>query len=128
MAASGNPVGWFEIPVSNFDRARSFYEEVFGVTLAVNEVGLLKMAWFPMAREAYGATGSLVKGPGYAPGKEGGVVYFTAPDLLGTLERAVARGGVVLVPFTDLGQYGQVAHLQDCEGNRIGLHRAAERA
>ena len=28
-----NPVGWFDISVSNLDRAKKFYETVFDITL-----------------------------------------------------------------------------------------------
>ena len=33
MNADRNPVGWFEIYVQDLDRAKSFYEKTFGVTL-----------------------------------------------------------------------------------------------
>ncbi len=122
-----NPVGWFEIPVTDFARAQAFYEKVFAVALSVNQVGPLRMGWFPTVEEAYGASGSLVKGPGYAPGKNGVLIYFTAPDIEGTLARAAASGGKVLQPVTSLGQYGTMAVFEDSEGNRIALHRALEK-
>ena len=36
-----NMVGWFEIPVTDLDRARTFYEAVFGVAIQVQQVGEL---------------------------------------------------------------------------------------
>ena len=49
MPERGNPVNWFEIPVRDMARAAAFYEQVFGVTLVLNELGAIQMAWFPMS-------------------------------------------------------------------------------
>jgi predicted enzyme related to lactoylglutathione lyase len=35
---SMNPVGWFEIYVQDMDRARSFYESVFGVLIGLHSL------------------------------------------------------------------------------------------
>ena len=42
-----NMVVWFEIPVSDMDRAKAFYEEVFQVDINVVNFGGLLMGWFP---------------------------------------------------------------------------------
>ncbi len=42
-----NPVAWFEIPVTDIDRAKIFYEAVFDYSLNVMEMGPRKMAFFP---------------------------------------------------------------------------------
>ena len=49
-------------------------------------------------------------------------MYFTAPDLDATLERALAAGGQVIVGRTDIGEFGFYAVVQDTEGNQVGLH------
>jgi len=125
VAQQGNPVGWFEIPVHDLDRARRFYEQVLGVTLSVHTVGPLAMAWFPWAEGAAGATGSLVKGESYAPAAAGTVVYFSVDEIEGALERVLRNGGRVLLPKTSIGEYGFIAHFEDCEGNRAALHTPA---
>ncbi len=38
MGVDANPVGWFEIPVNEMDRAKKFYETVFGFEMAVTEM------------------------------------------------------------------------------------------
>jgi uncharacterized protein len=48
MSADFNPVGWFEIPVTDMARARTFYEHVLGLRLELHDIGPLQMAWFPM--------------------------------------------------------------------------------
>ena len=67
MSLQPNPVVWFEIPVSDLARAKTFYESAFGVELAENEMGPAKMAWFPMEMGASGATGTLIKAEGPHP-------------------------------------------------------------
>ena len=116
------PVNWFEIPVSDLARAQAFYERVFGVELAPNEMGGLKMAWFPMAPGSAGASGALVKGEGYTPSYAGTMVYFTVESIEAALMRVIAGGGRMITPRMSIGVYGFVAHFEDCEGNRVALH------
>ena len=122
MPANYNLVGWFEVPVKDLDRAKKFYEDVFNIQLAEYTLGPLQMAWFPMKEGAIGAAGALVKGGSYEPSLSGVLVYMTAPDIDGTLERVKERGGRVLNPKRSIGEYGFVGHFEDSEGNRIGLH------
>ena len=117
-----NPVGWFEIPARDLGRAKAFYEQVLGLELALNELGPLKMAWFPMHRDAPGATGTLVQGAGFEPSHAGTLVYLQVADIEATLQRVQAKGGKTLQPKTNLGQYGFIAHFEDSEGNRVALH------
>ena len=125
MAVDYNQVGWFEIPVSDIKRAKGFYEYVFGVTLDEQEMGELKMAWFPMKEDEIGAPGSLVKGEGYMPSDKGTLVYFTSADIEEACRKAVEKGGRVLQEKSSIGEYGFVAMLVDSEGNTIGLHSRA---
>ena len=83
----GNMVGWFEIPVSNMERAKAFYEVVFNIKINVVDFGGLLMGWFPSSNEnAYGVSGSLIKQESYIPSKEGTLVYFMSEDLQNELE------------------------------------------
>ncbi|MHB8772308.1 MAG: VOC family protein [Syntrophales bacterium] len=117
-----NPVNWFEIPVVDLPRAKSFYEGVFGLSLTLEELGPYKMAFFPMENNAYGATGSLMKADGYVPSQTGIAIYFSVESIEGTLAKVAETGGKVLLPKTAIGQYGFIGHFADTEGNRIGLH------
>jgi len=123
MPADHNPVGWFEIPVTDLARAKAFYEAVFGFDdLPVHEMGPLTMAWFPWKQDAIGSPGALCHGEWYQPSEAGTLVYFTAPDIDGCLARAEENGGKVIQPKKSIGEYGFVGFMEDCEGNRIGLH------
>jgi uncharacterized protein len=121
MAKKMNPVVWFEIPVTDMERAKKFYKSVLGTKLTDGEMGAMKLAFFPML-EALGSAGALVKGKGYKPSHAGTLVYFSAPNIKGTLAKVASGGGKTLLPKTSIGEWGFVAHFEDTEGNRLGLH------
>ncbi len=124
MEKESNPVTWFEIPTSDLNRAKLFYEHVLGVELGLHDLGPLKMAWFPMRPTASGATGALVQADAYQPSHQGTLVYFSVLDIEAALERVVAKGGRVLRGKMSIGEHGFVAHFEDSEGNRVALHSA----
>ena len=117
-----NAVNWFEIPVTDMDRAKKFYETILGYELALNEMGPALMAWFPMEQGATGATGSLIKAEGYVPSETGSMVYFSVNDIEDTLSKVNENGGTTVNPKMNIGEYGFVAHFIDTEGNKIALH------
>jgi predicted enzyme related to lactoylglutathione lyase len=120
-----NPVGWFEIPVHDMARAKTFYQHVLGIQLSEQRSESLHMALFPVFEGAMGTTGSLVQGAYYTPGAQGVVIYFTAPDIDACIARATKGGGRVIREKTSIGHYGFIAIVEDTEGNRIGLHARA---
>jgi uncharacterized protein len=117
-----NAVTYFEIPVTDMERATRFYEAVFELDLERQKIDGYDMALFPFAPDAPGATGALAKGDVYVPAKAGPVVYFGVDDIEALLSRALASGGKVLYPKKDVGQFGFVAEFEDSEGNRIAVH------
>ena len=124
MEKPANPVGWFEIYVSDMTRARDFYTAVFGRELtALPEIGEEgEMYAFSWVEGGGGAAGALVRHPMNGPGKGGTMVYFNCEDAANEAERAVEAGGRVIQPKMAIGQYGHIALVQDTEGNIIGLH------
>jgi predicted enzyme related to lactoylglutathione lyase len=118
-----NPVGWFEIYVQDMERARRFYEAVFRTTLQkLNSPGPHEMWAFPMAADAGGASGALIRMPGVASGNGGTMVYFSCADCADEAARVVQAGGRIENPKMSIGEYGFVAHAIDTEGNMFGLH------
>ena len=117
-----NPAGWFEIYVDDMQRARRFYESVFGVKLGKLEGPEQEIWSFPSDMESYGASGALVKMPGYQAGGNSTIVYFSCLDCAVEARRAAGAGGSVEKPKTSIGQYGFIALVVDTEGNMIGLH------
>lgn len=125
MELARNAVGWFEIPVTDMNRAIKFYEGVFGYKLERHEMGELDMAWFPFA-DVPDSPGTLVYHKDfYKPSKDGILIYFTSPsgDLSNELAKVEPAGGKVLVPKKLITEdVGYMALCIDTEGNRIALH------
>ena len=115
-------LNWFEIPVSNFARAKSFYEKLLGTTIETMEMGPVTMGMLSTDQDAVG--GAIVHGDGGSPSTNGTLVYLNGgDDLAPMLSRAQQAGGVVLVPKTEIGNgFGFFAHFSDSEGNKVGLH------
>ncbi len=120
-----NPVGYFEIPVSDLERAVGFYSTVFQVVLERAVIDGYEMALFPLHPDAPGAGGALARGDVYVPGKAGPVLYFTVPRMDIVLARATKIGAKVLYEKKSIGEHGFVAEIEDSEGNRIALHEPA---
>jgi predicted enzyme related to lactoylglutathione lyase len=124
MTAPLNPVGWFQIPVNDMERAMAFYDAVFGYTLERKTMPDGDMAWFPSSMDAAGCSGCLVKHAMSHPSDKGTLVHFESPsgDLSTELSRVEKAGGTVLGPKIPIGEYGFYAFVKDTEGNQIGVH------
>ena len=126
MELPHNVVGWFEIPVTDMERAIAFYEAVFEVKLDHRQMGPVDMAMFPGVEGKIGSGGSLVYSKGnYAPSKDGILIYFTAfsGDLTLELGRVEKAGGKILLPKTQISpEVGYMGLAMDTEGNRIAFH------
>ena len=111
---------WFEIPVDDFDRAKSFYESVFQTSILVNDFGAFKMGIFPHKNVGC----AICKGEGYKTGDAGPVVYLNAyPDLNLAQDRIEKAGGKVIMPKKQISpEHGFMALFMDSEGNRLALH------
>lgn len=119
-----NAVGWFDIYVSDMDRAVSFYQAVFKLTLENMEdpsSSEVQMKSFSTDMASYGAGGALVKRKGSNPGIGGTTVYFGVEDCALEESRVVEAGGQVISPKMSIGEFGWVSLCMDTEGNMFGL-------
>ena len=117
-------VTWFEIACSDFDRAKRFYETIFGVTLQDMPASGQKMASFPVDWEKGEIGGTIVEREQSRPSSEGTVVYLDGgPDLQVVLDRIERAGGKVVMPKTQIPMEnsGYMAVFIDTEGNMVGL-------
>jgi len=116
-----NALNWFEIPVTNMDRALKFYNTIFGAEMSAMEaMSGFKMAMFPSEE---GVGGALLQGEGYVPSKEGAVIYLNGgDDLSGPLGKVEAAGGQVITEKMDIGENGFIGFFIDTEGNKVGIH------
>jgi predicted enzyme related to lactoylglutathione lyase len=119
-----NMVGWFEIPVTNMERAKTFYNTVFNVDIQLQDFGGVLMGWFPFVDGKKGASGSLIQNRGYIPDEKKGVlIYFSSVDVNDELSRVQRAGGNIIQPKTMISKdIGYMALFIDSEGNRIALH------
>ena len=124
MDGKVNIINWFEIPVSDMNRAKKFYETIFGIEMNIFQMQGDDLAMFPMTDDSGKVSGALVKGPLHTPSDKGVVIYLNAnPDLNTVLEKVEGAGGKVVMPKTEIGQdMGFMGFLIDSESNKIGLH------
>lgn len=116
-------INWFEIPVTDIERAIAFYQTVFAIQINKQEFGEVVMGQFPSNDEAGAATGALMKYPSYIPSEEGALLYFNSVDIHTELNRVVHAGGSIQREKTMIApEHGYMAVFIDSEGNRIALH------
>jgi predicted enzyme related to lactoylglutathione lyase len=121
-----NNLVWFELPVTDLNRATTFYESVFATKLSTDD-RFPGLAVFPRRTET-ATTGALAvnlddKTEG-RPSTDGAVVYLNCDgELDAVLKRAKAAGGELLQEVAQLpGGMGWIAQFRDLDGNRVGLH------
>ncbi len=121
--AKMNAVGWFDIYVSELNRAVAFYEAVLGHKLEemIDPTGQSQMMSFPADMGSYGAGGALTKSEYASPGVGGTIVYFSVDDTALLETRIAEAGGKVVRPKFSIGEFGWVTLCQDTEGNMFGL-------
>ena len=118
-----NLINWFEIPVSDMDRAAAFYSKLYGEPIDVQDFGGMLMGMLPMESQE-GVGGGLVKHETYIPSHHGSLVYLNGNDDLSVmLGRVESAGGKILRGKTQISpEIGYMAVFEDSEGNRIALH------
>lgn len=122
-----NVITWFEIPVENIERAKTFYETILDLQLVKRNDGGDEALFFPYNPAVVQATsgrvtGVLSKSDKNKPSASGTVVYINAsPDLQLVVDRVEKAGGKVVVPRIEIPA-GYIALIIDSEGNKVGLH------
>jgi len=122
-----NVITWFEIPVSDMDRAKKFYENILDIEMVHKTVGDEEGAFFPFNPDVIQATsgrvtGVLSKSETNRPSANGTVVYINAsPNIQSVLDKVEKAGGKVITPKMQIPA-GFIAIIMDTEGNKVGLH------
>ena len=118
-----NAINWFEIPATDFARAKKFYETILGAEMHTMEAMGMQSAFFPADMQNGAIGGSIMHGAGYTPSTIGALVYLNGgEDLSVILSKVEKGGGKIILPKTAIGQNGFMAHFEDTEGNKVGLH------
>ncbi len=125
MEMTKNAISWFEIPVADFERAKTFYQTIFDFEMPEMTMEHIRMGILLHDRDGGGIGGAICFGEGYAPaGDKGPKVYLDGgSDLDTVLHRVADAGGQVILPKTPIGEnMGQFAFFSDTEGNVVGLY------
>jgi len=125
MDANTNSVNWVEIPAVDINRAKKFYETIFGISMSdPQEMMGTKMSMFPYNPGAGKVAGGICQGEFYKPSSDGALVYLNAnPDMQPVIDKIEKAGGKVLMPKTQITpEIGHMAFFMDSEGNRMALH------
>ncbi|MBQ4821997.1 VOC family protein [Aquimarina sp. MMG016] len=117
-------ITWFEIPVTDIERAKLFYEKVFDIQIHLVEMDGVQMGWFPNTNQTGIATGTLIlSDEHYKPSPDGVLVYFSCKDVANEIGRVEEAGGKVVSDKKMISEeHGYMAYFIDSEGNRIALH------
>ncbi|WP_277633249.1 VOC family protein [Avrilella dinanensis] len=122
-----NVLTWFEIPVTDIDRAQKFYETILDIKMVNRTDGDDEAVFFPFDPNVIQATsgrvtGVLSKSEANSPSTNGTIVYINAsPNIQTVLDKVEKAGGKVIAPKTQIPP-GFIAIIIDSEGNKIGLH------
>ena len=120
-----NAIRWFEIPARDIDRAQRFFETLLRLQLQREAMGSqTTLAIVPYQQP--GAGGCLMHALGMEPAAKGTLACLGVAELDAVLGRLQRAGGTLLTPKVTLPEgMGVFAHVQDSEGNRVGLHAQA---
>jgi len=120
-----NKVVHFEIPFENEERAKKFYQTVFGwqimkmPDMEYNMVTTVDTDQQTMTPKTPGAiNGGLTKRDPTGPSP---VVVIDVPNVDAHLDQIQAAGGKVVMPKVEVGDFGLYARVADTEGNVIGI-------
>lgn len=117
-----NALNWFEIPVTDFERAKKFYETLFDGKIMEVPFPSGKYGMLPSDMQT-GVGGGIAMGEGFVPSENGTIVYLNGGDDLNIpLARIEKAGAKILMPKTAIGENGFMAQFIDTEGNKVALH------
>lgn len=120
-----NAINWFEIPTTNYQRAKKFYETILDATITDMPMPEGEYGMFPFDMEGGGVGGALIQSEGQQPSMTGSTIYLNGGDDLSVpLGRVEAAGGKIIFPKMGIGENGFIAHFSDTEGNRVAFHSA----
>lgn len=122
----GNALNWFEIPVSDFERGKKFYEAIFDYQMPENMMGNVRMGFFLYDFQNGKVGGAICKSEMHKPSQEGTWIYLNCqPDLQVVLDKVENAGGKIIQQKTKISEQqelGNIAIIIDTEGNKVALH------
>lgn len=114
-----NTAVWFEIPVTDLDAAKRFYEEALSIEMTRNDDGPNPMVMFSSMADM-GVSGHLYPGTPSENGAGNTIHLAVEGSLEDAMGRVKAAGGEVLSPAIEIPA-GHFFYATDPDGNSIGL-------
>lgn len=116
-----NTIVWVDIPVTNLDRAISFYKAILGDSVCkISEHGF-EFALLPHDND--NVSGCLCEIPNRKPSKDGALIYLNVEGRLHeTIKIVRDLGQEIISEVEQIGPYGNRAVILDTEGNAIALY------
>ena len=120
-------VNHFDLPAEDAERASHFYEHIFGWN--VFKVPTDAMDYWMMNSTRMDSDGKPKMEEGVINGgiykkdndQQRLTVYITVDSMDETIGNIESHGGRIVVPKTQVGEMGYMAHFMDTEGNMVGL-------
>jgi predicted enzyme related to lactoylglutathione lyase len=110
-------VAFVAVAVSDFDRARKFYEETLELKLSSAPAG------FPWAEfEVGGVTIGVGQHPAWLPSRDGTTIAFEVDDIDAAIARLKERGVIFDLDKTET-PVCWMAQFRDPDGNKLVVHK-----
>lgn len=124
METMHNAINWFEIPVTDFDRAKKFYSTIYDFEMFETTTREIRMGFLPYEQAEHRVGGAICSSVHHIPSKQGTTVYLNGgSDLNTVMNRIESAGGKIVQSKTFIGNgLGYIAFFLDTEGNKVGLH------
>lgn len=120
-----NAINWFEIPVTDYQRAKTFYQTILDIQIIDMPMPEenVEYGYFPHDEKNMGVGGAIMKMDKMIPSKDGSTVYLNGGDDLNiVLNKVEEAGGELFIAKMSIGENGFIAQFIDTEGNRVALH------
>lgn len=129
-----NPIVHFEIPADNVERAKKFYEKIFGWDIQPFPMGKGETYWMvrtvdvdknQMPTKLGAINGGLMKRKNKG---QPFMNYIAVESIDAMLKMIQKNGGKICMPKMEIGKgMGWIAAFQDPEGNLMGLHQMGKK-
>jgi predicted enzyme related to lactoylglutathione lyase len=128
MGAFMSNLAYFEVPVEDFGRAKKFYQSLLGWKFEKDPMMSAAMEYWDITtgepKEGTIAMGGMYKRQ--MPGSQI-VTYAIVEDVDAALAKVEKLGGKILMPKMVVETVGDVATIQDSEGNAIGIWKPVKK-
>lgn len=119
-----NPVVHFEVTADDLNRARKFYETVFGWQLMdMPGMAYAMASTGPVDKDGRPTESGYINGgitTREVPGEQS-IIVMSVADLDAHVKKVEDAGGKIVTPKVQIGDMGLYAKARDTEGNVIGL-------